>query len=197
MPVTLSFEIYEAFEKALGKEEARKVVKSLEAAISEATEYKWATTKDEIITKIRGDFESLRSEVRDIRNEFESFKKEIRGEIESLRSEIRDIKDGFELFKKEIRSEFESFRKEVNGEIESFRTEARGEIDTIKGWITQEFVTKELFEAKLDELRAEIKTEIVKLDRKFTIMFLILLFVIIFLNQQALEFIAKILGIVK
>ena len=39
MPVTLSFEIYEAFEKALGKEEARKVVKSLEAAISEATEY--------------------------------------------------------------------------------------------------------------------------------------------------------------
>ncbi|CUS77108.1 Protein of unknown function (DUF1640) [Candidatus Kryptonium thompsonii] len=176
MPVTLSFEIYEAFEKALGKEEARKVVKSLEAAISEATEYKWATTRDEIIAKVRSEIEALR-------NEFESFRKEVKSDIES--------------FKKEVRSDIESFKKEIRSDIESFRTEVRGEIDTIKGWITQEFVTKELFEAKFDELRAEIKTEIVKLDRKFTIMFLILLFVIIFLNQQALEFIAKILGIVK
>jgi hypothetical protein len=42
MPVTLPIEIYEAFEKAIGKEEAKAVIKSLEMAISEATEYKWA-----------------------------------------------------------------------------------------------------------------------------------------------------------
>jgi hypothetical protein len=49
MPVTLPIEVYEAFEKGFGKEDAKKVVKSLEATISEATEYKWKTTKDELL----------------------------------------------------------------------------------------------------------------------------------------------------
>lgn len=43
------------------------------------------------------------------------------------------------------------------------------------------------------ELKAEIARIEFKLDRKFTLMFMILLFTIIFLNQNALEFIAKLL----
>lgn len=54
----------------------------------------------------------------------------------------------------------------------------------------KEFVTKELFEEKIENVK-------LTLDRKFTIMFLILLFTTIFLNQNALEFIAKVLGLVK
>ncbi|MFN3947695.1 MAG: hypothetical protein ACK4LA_06380 [Aquificaceae bacterium] len=47
------------------------------------------------------------------------------------------------------------------------------------------------------ELEAKIEKEILRLDRKFTIMFLILLFAIIFLNGDDLEFIARLLGLIK
>jgi hypothetical protein len=52
-------------------------------------------------------------------------------------------------------------------------------------------------EGELKTVRQEIQTIMVKLDRKFTIMFIVLLFTIIFLNQNALEFIAKLLGLIK
>lgn len=52
-------------------------------------------------------------------------------------------------------------------------------------------------ETDIARLEGKIEKEILRLDRKFTIMFLILLFTIIFLNQNALEFMAKILGLIK
>src|SRR4030066_2392218 len=123
MPVTIPLEVYEEFEKGLGKEGAKKVIKGLESVISEATEYKWKVTKDELLDAIR-----------------------------------------------------------------------------------KEFVTRELFEErmgllgeKINTLRAElegkIEKEILRLDRKFTIMFIILFFTIIFFNQNALEFLARVLGL--
>jgi hypothetical protein len=55
--------------------------------------------------------------------------------------------------------------------------------------------------AKIDKVRAElsakIENEILRLDRKFTIMFIILLFAVILVNQNALEFLLKILGLIK
>ncbi|MCX7762809.1 MAG: hypothetical protein N2252_08230, partial [Candidatus Kryptonium sp.] len=65
MPVTLPIEVYEAFEKSLGREDAKKVVKSLETAISEATEYKWAVSKDEIVTEIRNEIKAFESRIYD------------------------------------------------------------------------------------------------------------------------------------
>jgi hypothetical protein len=56
MPVTLPLEVYEALEKGLGKEDAKKVVKSLEDIISDVTEYKWKVTKDELLDAIRKEF---------------------------------------------------------------------------------------------------------------------------------------------
>ncbi len=56
MPVTLPLEVFEAFEKVLGKEEAKTVVRSLETTISELTEYKWKVTKDELLEAMRKDF---------------------------------------------------------------------------------------------------------------------------------------------
>jgi len=56
-------------------------------------------------------------------------------------------------------------------------------------------------EAKIDkvrtELSAKIENEILRLDRKFTILFIILLFTVILVNQNALEFLLKILGLIK
>jgi predicted DNA-binding protein len=55
----------------------------------------------------------------------------------------------------------------------------------------------ERLEGELKTLRQEVQTIVTRLDRKFTIMFLILLFTVIFLNQNSLEFIAKLLGLIK
>jgi len=59
-----------------------------------------------------------------------------------------------------------------------------------------ELVRKEL-DGKIDRVRSELKEEILKLDRKFTIMFIILLFAVILVNQNALEFLLKVLGLIR
>ncbi len=56
MPVTLPIEVYEVFESSFGKENAHKVVKSLEATISDVTDYRWKVTKDELLDSIRREF---------------------------------------------------------------------------------------------------------------------------------------------
>jgi restriction endonuclease Mrr len=60
---------------------------------------------------------------------------------------------------------------------------------------------EERLEAKIDkvrtELSAKIENEILRLDRKFTILFIILFFTLILVNQNALEFLLKVLGVIK
>ncbi len=79
-----------------------------------------------------------------------------------------------------LRQEIRTLRVELEGKIENTRTELEAKIENVKR-----------------ELEAKIEKEILRLDRKFTIMFLILLFAIIFLNKDALEFIARLLGLIK
>jgi restriction endonuclease Mrr len=52
-------------------------------------------------------------------------------------------------------------------------------------------------EAKIEKVRSELKEEILRLDRKFTILFLILFFTLILVNQNSLEFLLKVLGVIK
>jgi hypothetical protein len=47
------------------------------------------------------------------------------------------------------------------------------------------------------ELEAKIEKELLKLDKKFVIMFLILAFLIIFINKDSIELIIKILLFAK
>ena len=85
----------------------------------------------------------------------------------------------------------------------------------LKDELTKELVTKAEFFGETKALRQEMQTlrqemqtikaelegkierEILRLDRKFTIMFVILFFIIVFLNQNALEFMARVLGLIK
>ena len=52
-------------------------------------------------------------------------------------------------------------------------------------------------QADMASLRGEMNTRFERLDKKFTLMFGVLVFLIIFLNQNALEFILKVVGILK
>jgi restriction endonuclease Mrr len=74
----------------------------------------------------------------------------------------------------------------------------KAEIQTVRAEMQ---AMEERLEAKIDkvrtELSAKIENEILKLDRKFTIMFIILFFTLILVNQNALEFLLKVLGLIK
>lgn len=63
----------------------------------------------------------------------------------------------------------------------------------LKDELTKELATK----TDVVRLEGEIQNMKVELDRKFTIMFIILLFSNIFLNQNALRFIAQLFGLIK
>lgn len=67
----------------------------------------------------------------------------------------------------------------------------------LKDELTKELATKADLKAEIARLEGKIETEILRLDRKFTIMFIILFFTVIFLNQNALEFMARVLGLIK
>ncbi len=69
-----------------------------------------------------------------------------------------------------------------------------------------EFLTREVQEVKRDvkELRedlyrveASLRDEIHRLDKKFTVLLLIVIFLIIFLNQSSLELILRVLGVMR
>lgn len=124
MATTLPIEIYELLEKKVGREEAKEVIKVIEAS-------------------------------------FEAIEK--RAEAVALQKKL-EIKD--ELTKELVT------KAEFYGETKALRQ-------------------------GMETLRQEMKGELLKLDRKFTIMFIILFFTIIFLNQNALEFLTKMLGLIK
>jgi hypothetical protein len=55
----------------------------------------------------------------------------------------------------------------------------------------------EVVRQEMQTIRQEMQTIKTELDRKFTIIFIILFFTVIFLNQNALEFIFRVLGVIK
>jgi hypothetical protein len=79
-----------------------------------------------------------------------------------------------------LRAEMQAMEQRLEAKIELVRKELGGEIDKVR-----------------TELSAKIENEILRLDRKFTIMFIILLFAVILVNQNALEFLLKVLGLIK
>jgi hypothetical protein len=180
MPVTLPLEVYEALERGLGKDDAKTIVKSIETVISDVTDYKWKVTKDELLDAIRKEFVT--------RDLFEE-------RINALRFELlgKTEKDKTELLGK-----IEKDKAELLGKIEKDKTELLGKIEAL--YEKTEKDKAELFrkiEKDKTELLGKIENVKVSLDRKFTLMFAILFFTIVFLNQNALEFLAKIFGLIK
>jgi len=112
MDIILPVEIYEAFEVTFGKERAKEVIKALERAISERINYRWATTKEELLDAIRKEFitrdifeermNSLKAELIGTKDIFEertnSLKAELIGKIEVLYEKTE--KDKLELKEK-------------------------------------------------------------------------------------------------
>lgn len=83
---------------------------------------------------------------------------------------------------------------------EELRVELRNELTTKEDLAN----AKSELRAEIAELRtelkaeiAEVRTELARLDKKFTVLWLTTIFAVIFVNQNALEFLARILGLIK
>ena len=79
-----------------------------------------------------------------------------------------------------LKAEMQAMEQRLEAKIELVRKELSGEINKVK-----------------TELSAKIENEILRLDRKFTILFIILFFTLILVNQNALELLLKVLGLIK
>jgi hypothetical protein len=70
----------------------------------------------------------------------------------------------------------------------------------LKDELTKELASKadlQILRAEIQAMEVKIEKELLRLDRKFTILFIILFFTLILVNQNALEFLLKVLGVIK
>jgi len=86
---------------------------------------------------------------------------------------------------------------------EELRIELRSELATKEDLLA---VKEDLLAVKEDllavredlaKLEGSLREDLVKLDKKFSMYFLTIIFTVIFLNQNALEFLARIIGLIK
>jgi len=210
MPGRLSVEVYEIFERNFNnKEDALKIINAFEETINESVSVSWYKTKNEMLSEIfsvvatKEDLRSLRVE---LLGEMKKDKAEILGRLYALYEKTE--KDKAELLgmieqnKTELLGMIEQNKTELLGIIEQNKTELLGIIEQNKTellGIIEQNKTELLgiIESNRIELNAKIDTIYLKLDRKITLWSFSIIFIIIFLNQNALEFIAKIIGLIK
>jgi multidrug resistance efflux pump len=99
-----------------------------------------------------------------------------KADIQVLKTEIQTVRTEMQTMEQRLEAKIELVRKELSGEIDKVRAE---------------------LDSKIDKVRAELREEILRLDRKFTVLFIILFFTLILFNQNALEFLLKVLGLIK
>jgi len=199
MPGRLSVEVYEIFERNFNnKEDALKIINAFEETINESVSVSWYKTKNEMLSEIfsvvatKEDLRSLRVE---LLSEMKKDKAEILGRLYALYEKTE--KDKAELLgmieqnKTELLGMIEQNKIELLGMIEQNKTELLGIIEQNKTELLG------MIESNRIELNAKIDTIYLKLDRKITLWSFSIIFIIIFLNQNALEFIAKIIGLIK
>ncbi|MFZ8858965.1 MAG: hypothetical protein ACO2PP_00435 [Thermocrinis sp.] len=112
---------------------------------------------------------------------------------ETARKVAQAIELGLEVMEK--RAEELAVQKKLELRDELIKELAsKADIQVLKAEI--QAVRAEIEKVRL-ELEAKIEREILKLDRKFTILFIILFFTLILVNQNALEFLLKVLGVIR
>ncbi|NMB63847.1 MAG: hypothetical protein GYA16_03145 [Spirochaetes bacterium] len=216
MGMHLSADVYDIFEDVFkGKEKAKKVMSALEEVIVTTVHDSWYKTKEELKMEVfshyatRQDLEELRKELSgkfDVSYEkTEKDKAELTGKIDALyekteidKAELLGImkQDKAELLGKidALYQKTEKDKVELLGIISQNKEELLGKIDALNEKTEKD---KAHLTEKIERVRAELLIKLEKLDKKFSIYFAVLLFAIIFLNQNALEFIAKVVGLVK
>ncbi len=112
---------------------------------------------------------------------------------EEARKVAQAIELGLEILEK--RAEELALQKKLELKDELIKELAsKADIQVLKVEIQAIRAEVQAMEARLE---AKIEKEILRLDRKFTILFIILFFTLILVNQNSLEFLLKVLGVIK
>ncbi|MEW6525863.1 MAG: hypothetical protein AB1444_04250 [Spirochaetota bacterium] len=198
MGMHLSADLYDIFEDVFkGKEKAKKVMNGLEEVIVTTVHDSWYRTKEELKMEVFSHFAT--------KENLESLRIELLGKMEKDKAELLGI---INQNKEELLGIMKQDKAELTGKIDALYQKTERDKAELTGKIDALFEKTERDKAeltgKIDALyqktekdKAEFILRIERLDKKFSIYFAVLLFAIIFLNQSALEFIAKMIGIVR
>jgi predicted transcriptional regulator len=113
------------------------------------------------------------------------------------KEEAKKIAQTIELIYNELDKKSEVLAQQKKLELKDELTKelaTKADIDMV--YQKLELLKTEL-EAKIDKEVLKLQNDIQKLDKKFTIMFIILAFLIIFINKDAIELIIKLLPFAK
>jgi len=198
MPVTLPIEVYEVFEKGFGKEDARKVVKSLEAVIGDNVINKWHQTKEELKNELlkevatKAELENVRLE---ILGRIDKDKAELLGIMKQDKTELLGImkQDKAELLGR-IDSLYEKTEKdktELLGIMKQDKAELLGRIDSLYEK-TEKDKTELLGIIKQNKVELEGKIE--KLNQKFNLMIILMIIALTLMNPVVADIIK---GLIK
>jgi predicted transcriptional regulator len=113
------------------------------------------------------------------------------------KEEAKKIAQTIELIYNELDKKSESLAQQKKLELKDELTKelaTKADIDMV--YQKLELLKTEL-EAKIDKEVLKLQNDIQKLDKKFTIMFIVLAFLIIFINKDAVELIIKLLPFAK
>jgi len=182
MATTLPVEIYDTLERKVGRDDARAIGKVIEFSFN-------AIERKAEDVAIRKKFELKDELTKELASKADVLlvKTELKAEIDSVRGDIEKL--GVELraeFRAELRAEINSVMTEIN----SVRAEIRTEINSVRAEIIS-------VRAEIGRTRMEIDNKLDKLDAKFRIYFLILLFTVIIMNPKSIELITKLLSLLK
>jgi hypothetical protein len=117
------------------------------------------------------------------------------------KEEAKKIAQTIELIYNELDKKSESLAQQKKLELKDELTKelaTKADLEILKTELEAkiEISHKEL-EAKIDKEVLKLQNDIQKLDKKFTIMFIVLAFLIIFINKDAVELIIKLLSFAK
>jgi hypothetical protein len=191
MGMHVTAEVYDIFESTFkSKDNAKKVMNALEEVIVTTVHNSWYKTKEELKGEVLSHF-ATKQDLEQVHNQLSSEIKNVRVE---LLGKFDTLYEKTEKDKAELLGIIKQDKAELIGMIKQDKAELLGVIKTNK----EELLGKiEALYQKTEKDKAEMLLKFEKMDKKFSIYFTLLLFTIIFLNQNALEFIAKIIGLVK
>ena len=117
------------------------------------------------------------------------------------KEEAKKIAQTIELIYNELDKKSESLSQQKKLELKDELTRelaTKADLELLKTELESkiEISHKEL-EAKIDKEVLKLQNDIQKLDKKFTIMFIVLAFLIVFINKDAIELIIKLLPFAK
>ncbi|MGH7494420.1 MAG: polymer-forming cytoskeletal protein [bacterium] len=215
MSANIPTEIRDSLEKTLGVQEARKLVEALNASLLfmdqkiEDTLEKVKDKADFYITQKKFELKDELTKELATKEDLARLEGSLKGDIARLEGSLvrleGDVASRFARLEGEVTSRFASLEGEVTSRFARLEGEVTSRFASLEGDITSRIVRLEgegktdiaRLEGALQAFRQEIQTVKVTLDRKFTLMFAVLLFSIVFLNQNALEFLARILGLIR